>query len=211
MKWRGLSQDPTLRAVNSFVSSAFATAFVVVACAVSLGCEKTTAPPPTPEPAPAASASTGASAPADGHAAPRAAGSAEAHAQFAKVEFPEVPIRAGATTTVRVAWRTPDGTGVNEEAPFRVRWNRSDALAEAPSDVKATGTSARDGFRIAVKPLDGAPNATLGGVIDLVVCDVATHSVCVPVRRKVEIEFVVGKAAPAETTVTVDLPRAKAI
>ncbi|NVL67880.1 hypothetical protein, partial [Escherichia coli] len=86
-----------------------------------------------------------------------------------------------------------------------------DALADAPSDVKQTGAAARDGFRIAVKPLDGAPNATLTGVIDLVVCDVATHAVCVPVRRKVEIEFVVGKAAPAETTVTVDLPQAKAI
>jgi hypothetical protein len=139
------------------------------------------------------------------------AGSVDAHRQFAKVEFPEVPIRAGTTTTVRVAWKTPDGTGVNEEAPFRVRWNRSDALAEAPADVKATGTTARDGFRIAVKPLDGAPNATLGGVIDLVVCDVATHSVCIPVRRKVDIEFVVGKAAPDETTVTVDLPQARAL
>ena len=52
-----------------------------------------------------------------------------------------------------------------------MRWDRSDALAEAPPDVKATGTAARDGFRIAVKPLAGAPNATLGGIIDLVVCD----------------------------------------
>ena len=105
---------------------------------------------------------------------------------------------------------TPPGTGVNEEAPFRVRWHKSDALAEAPADVKQTGAAARDGFHIAVKPLDGAPNATLGGVIELVVCDVATHSVCTPVRRKIEIEFVVNKSAPAETTVTVDLPQAKA-
>ena len=129
-------------------------------------------------------------------------------AQPTKVEFPEVPIRAGATTTVRVAWKTPEGTGVNEEAPFKVRWNRSDALAEAPADVKATGTMARNGFDIAVKPLAGAPNATLAGVIDLVVCDVKNHSVCVPVRRAVEIEFVVGKAAAAETTVTIALPEA---
>lgn len=145
----------------------------------------------------------------------RGVGSADAPSdaarQFAKVDFPEVPIRAGATTTVKVAWKSPPGTGVNEEAPFRVRWNRSDALAEAPADVKATGTAARDGFRIVVKPLAGAPNATLGGVIDLVVCDMATHSVCIPVRRKVDIEFVVGQTAAAETTVTVDLPQAKAL
>lgn len=128
-----------------------------------------------------------------------------------KVEFPEVPIRAGATTTVRVAWKTPEGTGVNEEAPFRVRWNRSDALAEAPADVKATGTAARTGFDIAVKPLPGAPNATLGGVIDIVVCDVQTHSVCLPVHRAMEIEFVVGKGAAAETTVTIPLPQARAL
>jgi hypothetical protein len=127
------------------------------------------------------------------------------------VAFPEVPIRAGTTMTVKVAWKAPQGTGVNEDAPFRVRWNRSDALAEAPADVKATGVEAREGFRIKVKPLDGAPNATLGGVIDLVVCDVATHNVCVPVRRTLEIEFVVAKAAPEETTVTVDLPQAKVL
>ena len=120
-------------------------------------------------------------------------------------------IRPGVETKVRVAWRSPPGTGVNEEAPFKVRWSHSDALADAPADVKATGTAARDGFDIQVKPLAGTPNATLTGVIDLVVCDMATHAVCIPVRRKLEIEFVVDKSAPAETTVTVDLPQAKAI
>jgi hypothetical protein len=175
----------------------------------SSACERKSTAPPLPEPTLATASAQASAAPAT-----RAAGigsAAEHEHHFAKVEFPEVPIRAGATTTVRVAWRTPEGTGVNEEAPFKVRWNRSDALAEAPADVKATGTSAREGFNIIVKPLPGAPNATLGGVIDLVVCDVATHSVCVPVRRKVDIEFVIGKAAPAETTVTVDLPQAKAL
>ena len=112
---------------------------------------------------------------------------------------------------MRVAWRSPPGTGVNEEAPFKVRWSHSDALADAPADVRATGTAAREGFDIRVLPLAGTPNATLTGVIDLVVCDVATHAVCIPVRRTIEIEFVVNKSAPAETTVTVDLPQAKAI
>jgi hypothetical protein len=154
----------------------------------------------------------GASAPAPPPSAVAAASASPAGSyghDEGKVEFPEVPIRAGATTTVHVKWKTPEGTGVNEEAPFKVRWNKSDALAEAPSDVKATGSHAKDGFEIKVKPLDGAPNATLGGVIDLVVCDVATHSVCVPVRRTVDIEFVVGKAAAADTTVAVPLPHAK--
>ncbi|MBS2015356.1 MAG: hypothetical protein JST00_20885 [Deltaproteobacteria bacterium] len=153
------------------------------------------------------SVGAGGQASARGSAAAAAAGSV-GH-DFGKVEFPEVPIRAGATTTVHVKWKAPPGTGVNEEAPFKVRWDKSDALSDAPIDVKATGSAARDGFEIKVKPLDGAPNATLGGVIDLVVCDVETHSVCVPVRRKVDIEFVVGKAHGTDTTVTVELPHAR--
>lgn len=180
------------------------------------GCERKAAPAPEAAAAlPPASAQPAAAREGSPGAVARGVGSAEAAGgagrQFARVDFPEVPIRAGATTTVKVAWKSPPGTAVNEEAPFRVRWDRSDALAEAPADVKATGNAARDGFNIVVKPLDGAPNATLGGVIDLVVCDNATHAVCIPVRRKVEIEFVVGKGALAETTVTVDLPQAKAL
>ena len=186
---------------------------VLVLAILLSGCDRKAAPAPAPTLAPV-SAQPAAREGSPG-AVTRGVGSAEAFGgagrQFAKVEFPEVPIRAGAATTVKVAWKSPPGTAVNEEAPFRVRWDRSDALAEAPADVKATGNAARDGFHIVVKPLDGAPNATLGGVIDLVVCDNATHAVCIPVRRKVDIEFVVDKAALAETTVTVDLPQAKAL
>jgi hypothetical protein len=179
-------------AVLALLAAALATTALVA-------CEK----PPPPPPPPAISASTvSASA-----SAPAAVDSAKP--QFARVDFPEVPIRAGATTSVHVSWRAPPGTGVNEEAPFRIRWHHSDALADAPSDVTATGTSAKEGFRIAVKPLDGAPNATISGVVDLVVCDMATHAVCIPVKRKIDIEFVVNKTAPAETTVIVDLPQAK--
>ena len=188
---------------------------LVAAAAVLSGCERKATPSPEPLAATPPIAASPAAREGSPGAVARGVASGEAHGgagrQFAKVDFPEVPIRAGATTTVKVAWRSPPGTAVNEEAPFRVRWDRSDALAEAPPDVKSTGNAARDGFHIVVKPLDGAPNATLGGVIDIVVCDNATHAVCVPVRRKVDIEFVVGKAALAETTVTVDLPQAKAL
>jgi len=170
---------------------------VSLAVAWAVACDKK--PSSAPEGAPQATASSSA-----------AAVKVDAGHDDGKVEFPEVPIRAGATTVVHVAWKTPEGTGVNEEAPFRVRWNKSDALAEAPADVKATGSAAKNGFEIRVRPLDGAPNATLGGIIDIVVCDVATHSVCVPVRRTIDIEFVPSKAAAAETTVAVALPHAKA-
>jgi len=170
---------------------------------LATGCEKT-------KPVEGRGASTSsATPPATSSAAPAGRVQVDAGADEGKVAFPEVPIRIGETTTVHVKWKTPEGTGVNDDAPFKVRWSRSDALENAPADVKATGSAAREGFAIAVKPLAGAPNATLAGVIDLVVCDAATHAVCVPVKRKLEIEFVTSKAAATDTTVVVALPQAR--
>ncbi len=171
---------------------------VALSVAGSVACSKKSEPAPAPVASAVARAPVGAAPPA----------SAMPPGQRAKIEFPEVPIRAAAATVVHVAWKTPPGTAVNEDAPFKVRWFRSDALEAAPADVKATGNSALRGFDITVKPLGTAPNATLGGVIDIVVCDAVNHSVCLPVRRTVDIEFVVGKAAAAETTVTIELPQA---
>lgn len=128
-----------------------------------------------------------------------------------RVEFPEVPIRGEAPTAVHVKWKAPDGTGVNDEAPFRVRWTTSDSLETGPADVKATGAAAREGFSIEVKPIPGTPAAKLEGVIDLVVCALEDHSVCVPVKRKIDIEFVVAKEAKADVTVAVELPRARVL
>jgi hypothetical protein len=144
---------------------------------------------------------------AAGAAASPAAASASPHVET--VEIPELAIRGEGKTTVRVTWSAPDATEVNEEAPFRVRWNRSDGLLDAPSDVKATGSVAKDGFQVKVEPTPGTPNATLGGTIDLVVCDAETHSVCVPVRRSLELGFVVQKDGPTEADVSIPLPQAK--
>jgi hypothetical protein len=145
--------------------------------------------------------------------APRPATSAAAVATtlpsvFARVEAPEVAVRAEGTT-VHVAWSTPPGTGINEDAPFKVRWKKSEGLTSAPPEMKATGANVKDGFDVVVKPLAGAPRATLDGDLDLVVCDVATHSVCLPVRRALDLGFVVTKEAPAETKLEVRLPEAK--
>jgi hypothetical protein len=137
------------------------------------------------------------------------AGAADAAAAVATVEVPEVRIRPNADTTVHVKWVTPQGTEVNDEAPFRVRWNTSDGLVEAPNDVKSTGNAVKEGFSVTVQPMAGAPNATLAGEINIVVCDSQSHSVCVPVRRSVELGFIAAKDAVAETTVGIPLPSAK--
>jgi hypothetical protein len=125
------------------------------------------------------------------------------------VEVPEVRVRKDASTTVHVTWIVPKGTAVNDDAPFRVRWNRSDGLVEAPSDVKSTGSAVKDGFHVSVRPTPGTPNATLNGVIDIVVCDATTHSICLPVRRNVELGFVVATDAADKASVAIPLPEAR--
>jgi thiol-disulfide isomerase/thioredoxin len=115
-----------------------------------------------------------------------------------------------AGTTLRVAWAPPKGTGVNEEAPFKVRWKKTEGLTETPADVKSTGASVKAGFPIVVKPAPGATNARLQGELDMVVCDIETHAVCVPLRRALDLAFAVTKNGPAETELKVALPEAKA-
>ncbi len=150
--------------------------------------KKSVAPPPSP---------------------PVVLGAAPKPAPPLKVEIPELAIRAGATSKVKVVWSSPAGTAVNEDAPFRVRWNRSDGISDAPADVKGTGGRAKDGFTVDVTPTPGAPNAVLAGEIDLVVCDVQAHAVCLPVKRSLELGFVVVKDGPSEAKVTIPLPQAK--
>lgn len=165
-----------------------------VACALVTACDKKEAAPAGAAPgAPPSSAAPTASAPT--------------HVE--NVEIPELAVAARGPTVVRVAWRAPEGTTVNDEAPFRVRWNRSDGLVAAPADVRATGSTAKDGFQVTVEPTPGTPNATLGGAIDLVVCDAETHSVCVPVRRTLELGFVVVDGGPSEAKVAIPLPHAR--
>lgn len=129
-----------------------------------------------------------------------------APATVEKVEIPEVRIRAEAETMVQVKWLTAPGTAINDEAPFRIRWDRSDGLAEAPGDVKATGATVKKGFQVKVRPMTGAPNATVSGGIDVVVCDAVNHSICMPVHRSVELGFIVAKDAATEATVAIPLP-----
>ena len=130
-------------------------------------------------------------------------------AKLEKVEVPEVRIKETGATKVKITWQVPPGTAVNDDAPFRVRWNRSDGLAEAPTDAKSTGSAIKDGYSVKVKPMKGAPNPTLAGEIDLVVCDAVNHSICLPVRREIELGFIAVKDATNETTIEMPLPGAK--
>lgn len=177
------------------VSSRMRSVFAVLPLVVLLACDKKNESPPAPAPSAAPSA------------LPKPIASASARIE--RVEIPEVHVRKSAPTTVNVKWITPKGTEVNDEAPFRVRWNRSDGLADAPNDVKSSGSAVKDGFSLKVQPMPGAPNATLAGEIDIVVCDSVSHSVCVPVRRSVELGFLAKDGAPETAGVSIPLPEAR--
>ncbi|MEP7122334.1 MAG: thioredoxin-like domain-containing protein [Byssovorax sp.] len=116
-------------------------------------------------------------------------------------------IPPGASSKLQVRWDIPKGTGVNDEAPFRVVWATSSGLARLPAPTREKGTLAKDGFEIAIEPLAGAKTAELTGVLDMVVCDVVTHAVCLPVRRTLVATFAVEPGA-ALAPVTIPLPAA---
>ena len=111
---------------------------------------------------------------------------------------------------VHMTWDAPKGTGVNEEAPFKVRWKKAEGLSETPADTKTTGATVKKTFDLVVKPA-AAPRARGSRASSImVVCDVETHAVCVPVRRALELGFAVTKDGAAETVLKVKLPEAKA-
>lgn len=122
-------------------------------------------------------------------------------AVFDEIGVPSAP------SELAVHFNVPKGTAVNDEAPFRIRWKSSEALENAPDDVAAKGVGHNNGFHITVHPAKGAKVARLLGEVELVVCDVASHSICIPVKREVDLTFVVGGGA-APKPVELQLPSA---
>lgn len=140
-------------------------------------------------------------------ATPPVSVAATTRAPLQKVRIDDVAV-PNAPSKVHVAWVVPQGTGVNDDAPFRLRWKTSDGLSAPPEDVTAKGANVNAGFDVEVKPNKGTNYAKLVGDVDLVVCDVATHSVCVPVKRELEMTFAVAGDAAAPS-VRVALPEAR--
>jgi hypothetical protein len=156
------------------------TMFGVLLCT---GCDKKEPTPPALRPPSAEATLAFAAAP------PPASGTGLAKSE--RVHIDDLAVPSG-PSKVHVAWIAPPGTGVNDEAPFKLRWRTSDGLSEPPEDVAATGAAVSSGFDVALRPNKGTRFAKLLGDVSLVVCDVATHSVCVPVRRELEMSFAVG-------------------
>ncbi|HEX7663593.1 MAG TPA: hypothetical protein VF407_03740, partial [Polyangiaceae bacterium] len=107
--------------------------------------------------------------------------------------------------SVHVEWKVPAGTGINDDAPFRAHFLEATGTA-MPSDVKGTGKDVKNGFDVAVAPT-GADPAHVRADVDVVICDIATHRVCVPIRR--EIAFDVHASGAQSPTLALPLPAAR--
>jgi len=124
-----------------------------------------------------------------------------------KFDAAEIAVPPG-KSSLHVQWSVPDGTAINDDAPFTVRWGSSDGLVAPPTDIKGHGKDVRGGFDVPIELMAGAAGGQLAGDVDLVVCDVESHSICVPIKRRLELTFASGKGN-AKGTVTLPLPQAK--
>lgn len=125
-----------------------------------------------------------------------------------KIDAAEVPVPPG-KSDLHVAWSVPQGTVINDEAPFKLLWTSSDGLVSPPTDIKGHGKDVLSGFEIPIDVMPGSAGAKLSGDLDIVVCDDVTHSVCVPIKRRVELTFAVGAKGSPKGSVALPLPSAK--
>ncbi|HEY4241465.1 MAG TPA: thioredoxin-like domain-containing protein [Kofleriaceae bacterium] len=125
-------------------------------------------------------------------------------ATFEPLDLGVVALAPGAGT-VHVHWDVPDGTAINEDAPFKVRWAHVAGLASAPATVATTGKTVSSGFDL---PLSiGAGAASLTARLDVVLCDEKTHRICMPIRRRLVLAVRPGAAHDARVSAT--LPPAR--
>ena len=125
-----------------------------------------------------------------------------------KLDAAEIAVPPG-KSDLHVAWSVPKGTEINDEAPFAVRWTSSDGVVSPPADIKGHGKDAASGFDVPIEIMPDASGGKLAGDLDIVVCDNVTHSVCVPIKRSLELTFAVGAKGSAPGRVSLPLPSAK--
>jgi hypothetical protein len=104
------------------------------------------------------------------------------------------------------AWELPAGTGINDDAPYKLEWLSADGLQGLPGNAAGKGKEIRAGLSVPI-PAPTGPHPTARGKLYLVLCDIATHRVCVPYRSQVEVSFQ-PDASATHPVVTWKLPSA---
>ena len=125
-------------------------------------------------------------------------------ASLEALDLGEVAVAPG-DATVHVHWVLPDGTAINEDAPFGVRWTTTDGLTSPPAPIATTGKTVTDGFAIPIA-LAGT-TGKLVARLDVVLCDSKTHAVCKPIRRRLVLSARAGTAHDIQ--VSTALPAAR--
>ena len=147
----------------------------------------------------------GLTAPASGVAVAEASERARATADE-RIPLGELAVPDQATR-LRITWQLPEGTGINDDAPFHARYSGDDGLVSAPPEARAKGKEIAAGIDVPFTRAPGAKSAHLIADVDVVICDIATHRVCVPVRRELDLTLKFGGSRPA--AITVPLPAAR--
>ena len=98
-----------------------------------------------------------------------------------KFDAAEIAVPAG-KSQIHVAWSVPDGTAINDDAPVQraLGLERRPRLRRQPTSTVTAKTSPTDSTSPS-SVIAGASGGQLVGDIDLVVCDIETHAVCVPI------------------------------
>ncbi len=182
--------SPTSRLLPASASA------LLLALALSACDKKSDAPVPTPTTNASAAATAATAASVAGGAVDMAPppGAIKGARPVERFDVAEIVVPPG-SSTLHIAWDLPKGTGVNDDAPVRVRFLESDGLIVAPTDLDGHGKDFANGFDVPLQIASNTTAAKLAGDVELVVCDVDTHSVCVPLKRRLEVTFGVQRGA----------------
>lgn len=128
--------------------------------------------------------------------------------EFETVEFEPLPTVPGQSTTLRVQFSLPEGTVVNEEAPFSLVLRRASEARIAGLPVERLGRDVQTGFTLQVELASRSSQGDASLDLQMVVCDDVRHAACVPVERTIHIPLRAAGNAPGDATRAISLPSA---
>lgn len=125
-----------------------------------------------------------------------------------RVELEAVPVAPDRTAVLRIEFAPPQGTIVNEEAPFSLTLRRAERAQVSDVPISRLGSEVRTGVTVHVQLARGSDNGLVELDLSIVVCDDVTHAACVPVDRTLSVPLRSDGAAAADARRSLVLPSA---